>query len=215
MRDIIIHEILTKKIITIIRGYDSATCLEIAKALYDGGITMVEITFDQSNPNHLLSTAHSIQVLSDHFKEKLFIGAGTVLTKEQVDAAANAGAKYIISPNTDPEIITYTRKLNLVSLPGAYTPSEIVTAHHSGADFVKLFPIGEQGPAYIKSIKSPLSHIKLLAVGGITENNINAFLSAGAVGVGIGGTLINKEWIAKGEFHKITALAKRLVSAIM
>ncbi len=210
-REEVINKILDKKIIAIIRGYQTDTCLRLAEALYNGGISLIEITFNQSEPETFSITANSIQAISEHFRGDIMIGAGTVLTQKQVDMATEAGAKYIISPNADPKIISYTRNLDLVSIPGALTPSEIIIANQAGADFIKLFPVGNLGSAYIKAIKAPISHINLLAVGGINEKNIKEFLSTGVVGVGVGGNLTNKEWIQNGEFDKITNLAKQYV----
>ena len=125
-----------------------------------------------------------------------------------LELAKNAGAQFIVSPDTNEEVIRATVAAGMVSMPGALTPTEIVTAHAYGADFVKLFPAGTQGTAYFKAVTAPLNHIRLLAVGGVNEKNIADFLAAGAVGAGVGGNLVNKTWIANGEFDKITALAK-------
>ena len=102
----------------------------------------------------------------------------------------------------------------MVSMPGALTPSEIQTAHRAGADFVKIFPITTMGPKYLKAVKAPLSHVKLLAVGGIDENNAAEYIKAGAAGLGVGGKLVNSSYIENGEFDKLTETAKKLVSAV-
>lgn len=153
-------------------------------------------------------------MLKEKFAGKIIPGAGTVITLEQLQMAYDAGAQYIISPNVDVEIIRRTKELGLISLPGAMTPSEIVEAYKAGADFVKVFPVGNLGPAYIKALKAPLSHIPLMAVGGVNEKNAADFLKAGASGLGVGGNLVNKEWIANGEWEKITALAAEFVKAV-
>ena len=127
---------------------------------------------------------------------------------------ARAGGAFIISPDTDVDVIKKTRELGLVSMPGAMTPSEIKAAHNAGADFVKLFPVGDLGASYLKAVKAPLSHIKMMAVGGVNEENAAQFLKAGAVGLGVGGNLAKKEWIEAGEFEKLTAAAKVLVEAV-
>ena len=126
----------------------------------------------------------------------------------------DAGGLFIISPDTNTDVIKRTRELGLVSMPGALTPSEIMTAHRAGADFVKLFPAADMGPGYLKAVRAPLNHIKLMAVGGINEKNAGDFLAAGAAGVGVGGNLANRAWIEAGEFGKITAAASALVSAV-
>ena len=102
----------------------------------------------------------------------------------------------------------------MVSMPGALTPTEVMQAHRAGADFVKLFPIGNLGVSYAKAVMAPISHVKLLAVGGVNENNVAEFLKAGMYGAGIGGNLANKKWIDAGEYHKITETAQKLVEAV-
>ena len=211
MREKVIQEILDKKIIAIVRGVEPAKVLNIAQALYDGGITLVEVTFNQKNPASWQETADSIAAIKAHMGDKVLVGAGTVTSVELVELAAKAGAGYIISPDTDPAVIRRTKELGLVSLPGAYTPSEAKQAHNAGADFVKLFPCVGDAPAYLKALCAPLSHIKFLAVGGVNADNAADFLKAGAVGVGVGSCLVNKKWADAGEFEKITAEAKRFM----
>ena len=214
MRERIIQEILEKKIISIVRGVEPDKMVRIAEALYEGGVTMIEVTFNQKNPASWQETADSIAAIKAAMGDKMFVGAGTVTSVELVDMAANAGAGYIISPDTDPDVIARTRELGLVSLPGAYTPTEAKQAHNAGADFVKLFPCVGDAPAYLKALCAPLSHIKFLAVGGVTADNAADFLTAGAVGIGVGSSLVNKKWADAGEFYKITEEAKRFVANI-
>lgn len=214
MRERIIQEILEKKIISIVRGVEPDKMVRIAEALYEGGVTMIEVTFNQKNPASWQETADSIAAIKAAMGDRMFVGAGTVTSVELVDMAANAGAGYIISPDTDPDVIARTRELGLVSLPGAYTPTEAKQAHNAGADFVKLFPCVGDAPAYLKALCAPLSHIKFLAVGGVTADNAADFLTAGAVGIGVGSSLVNKKWADAGEFWKITEEAKRFVANI-
>ena len=111
-------------------------------------------------------------------------------------------------------VIARTRELGMVSMPGALTPTEIVKAYNAGADIVKVFPIGNLGAGYLKAVKAPLSHIPMAAVGGVNEKNAADFIKAGAAGLGVGGNLVNKEWIANGEWDKITALAQAFTDAV-
>ena len=210
MREEIIKQVEAHKVIAIIRGVEPEKSLKVAKALYEGGIRMIEVTFDQKNEEKQKGTTESIRRISEYFQGKVSVGAGSVTSVKLVEMAAEAGAQYIISPDTSEEVIKRTRELGLVSMPGALTPTEIMNAHRWGADFVKLFPIGTLGTAYIKAVKAPLNHIKLLAVGGVNENNITEFLDAGCCGAGIGGNLVNKKWIENEEFKKITETAKKL-----
>lgn len=214
MRDTVIQAILEEKVIAIVRGAGENQALAVAEALYEGGIKLVEVTFDQKHPETFVNTASAIRSISRKMAGKMLVGAGTVTSPELVEMAAEAGALYIISPDTDPAVIRRTRELGLVSLPGAYTPSEAKQAHNAGADFVKLFPCTGDAVAYLKAIRAPLSHIRFLAVGGINADNGAAFLKAGAVGLGVGGSIVNKKWIDAGEYSKITAEARRFLDNI-
>ena len=159
-------------------------------------------------------TAENIRMLAEHFKGRMFVGAGTVLTEKQVELTAQAGGKFIISPDTCPPVIQKTRELGLVSMPGALTPTEIQAAHKAGADFVKLFPITSFGTGYVKAVKAPLSHIKLLAVGGVDENNMQDYLKAGVSGFGVGSNIIDKKMLDAEDWSGITALAEKYVSVL-
>ena len=211
MREELIQRVLDKKIVAIVRGVYGEDCVKLAQALYEGGIELLEVTFDQSKPEELSRTSDSIKMLVERLGDKMVFGAGTVTTVQMLELAKNAGAKFIVSPDTNEEVIRATVAAGMVSMPGALTPTEIVTAYRAGADFVKLFPAGTQGTAYFKAVTAPLNHIRLLAVGGVNEKNITDFLAAGAVGVGVGGNLVNKTWIKNGEFDKITNVAREFV----
>lgn len=214
MRQEMIQAVEREKLIAIIRGADRQQCMHVAEALYEGGIRLMEITYNQSDPATFQNTADTIGQLAKRFEGRMFIGAGTVTTPELVDMTAAAGGRFIISPDTNEAVIRRTRELGLVSIPGAMTPTEVMQAHRAGADFVKLFPAGLMGAAYFKAVCTPISHVKMLAVAGITDANIGDFLRAGAVGAGVSGDLANKAWIEKGEYYKITETAKKLIDAI-
>ena len=214
MRESIIDLIEKEKIIAIVRGAEPEQCEAVAKALYAGGIRLMEITYDQKRPESWQATANTIGALAREYEGRMFVGAGTVTSPELVELTAKAGGAFIISPDTDVAVIKKTRELGLVSMPGAMTPSEIKTAHNAGADFVKLFPVGSLGAGYLKAVKAPLSHIKIMAVGGVNEENAAEFLKAGAAGLGVGGNLAKKAWIEAGEYDRLTAAAKALVEAV-
>lgn len=214
MTEKIIQMTHQEKIIAIVRGIDPDKGLQTVQALYDGGIHMVEVTFDQKNPDNWRNTTQLIQAIDSQFSGKIAVGAGTVTTPQLVELAAQAGAKYIISPDAKEAVIRRTRELGLVSMPGAVTPTEITTAYDWGAHFVKLFPIGALGVHYVKALVAPLNHIPLLAVGGVNTENVTTYLDAGCVGAGIGGNLVNAKQIAAGEFDKITQTARQLVEKI-
>lgn len=214
MRETIIQEVLNHKIIAIVRGMDKEQTVNIAKALYEGGIRFIEVTFNQKKPEEFYKTADSIRAIREAMGDKMYVGAGTVTSVELVDMAAEAGALYMISPDMDEEVIRHTRNLGLVSMPGAYTATEAKKAYNAGADFVKLFPCIGDAPAYVKALCAPLSHIPFLAVGGVDANNAGAFIKAGAVGVGVGSSLVNKKWVDAGEYEKITEEAKKMIENI-
>ncbi|MCI8422330.1 MAG: bifunctional 4-hydroxy-2-oxoglutarate aldolase/2-dehydro-3-deoxy-phosphogluconate aldolase [Lawsonibacter sp.] len=213
MREQTIRMIEQERIIAIVRGIKTDACMKVADALYEGGIRLMEITFNQKDPSSFALTAQAISAIGAKYKDTMLVGAGTVTTPELAEQAAQAGARFIISPDANPEVIRRTRELNMVSMPGAMTPTEILSAHHAGADFVKLFPVGSLGAAYVKAVRAPISHVKLMAVGGINEDNVAEFLRAGTCGAGVGGNLANKAWIEAGEFHKITQTARALLAA--
>ena len=203
----VIQEISKHKIIAIARGIYGKKCIQLAQALYEGGITLLEITFDQSDSQSLQETADTLQSLNHTLGEQMLFGAGTVISAQEVDIAAKAGAQFIISPNTDEAVMAETLKRGLVSIPGAMTPSEILNAHRLGADFVKLFPSAQ-------SIRAPINHVMLLATGGVNIDNIGAFLNLGMAGAGVGGNLCSKTLVNEGRFHEITAAAKKYVAAL-
>ena len=211
MRETVMQEVLNHKIISIVRGMDKEKTVKIAKALYEGGIRFIEVTFNQKEPENFHKTAEAIRAIREEMGDKMLVGAGTVTSVELVELAARAGALYIISPDTDEAVIRRTRELGLVSMPGAYTPTEAKKAYNAGADFVKLFPCIGDAPAYIKALCAPLNHIPFLAVGGVHADNAKACIRAGAVGVGVGSSLINKAWVDAGEYEKITEEAKRMI----
>lgn len=202
----------TQKIVAIVRGIPLEQLRPLVGALREGGVRMVEVTFDQSGTGSLSATTEAIRYIAAEFPD-LHVGAGTVLTPEQVQMAYNAGAQYIISPNVCQEVIQTTKELGMLSLPGALTPTEIAYAYSLGADAVKVFPAGDLGPGYIKAVRAPLRQIPLVAVGGVSADNIGDFLKAGAVAAGVGGSLVKAEWISSGAFDKITQLAQEFVVA--
>ena len=214
LREEVINDIIKNKIIVIMRGYTTEELLFAVEAMEKGGIRLVEVTFDQSGKIPNEQTAEQIKALSERFRGRVRIGAGTVMTPEQVEIAYNAGAEYIISPDCYRAVIEKTRELGMVSLPGAITPTEAANAHRWGADFVKLFPNSEFKPSYIKALAAPLSHIKFLAVGGVNADNLKEHLAAGAVGIGVATAIASRDYIKKGDSMGITELARKFTSQL-
>lgn len=210
----VINTILKEKIITIVRGVPREKLIPLAEAMYKGGIRLIECTYDASARISDEEIASGIKALADHFEGRMTVGAGTVLTEKQVELTKEAGGKFIISPDTNADIIRMTKELGLVSIPGALTPSEIAAAKRYGADFVKVFPVDTMGCKYIKDIKAPLSNVRLLAVGGVNENNMQSYFEAGACGIGIGSGIVKKSLIENGDWEGITSLALKYTNNI-
>ncbi len=211
----VIKAIEENKIIVIVRGVDSKKLIPLAEAMYKGGIRLLEITYSANGAVSDEETANNIALLSKHFEGRMYIGAGTVLTEKQVQLTKTAGGKFIISPDANDSVIKKTRELEMVSMPGALTPTEIQAAHRAGADFVKMFPITNMGIGYVKAVKAPLSHIKLLAVGGVDENNMADYLKAGVCGFGVGSNIIDKKMIEAEDYDGITSLAKKYTAVVL
>lgn len=214
MRANVIEAIEKEKIIVIVRGVKKDKLLPLAEAMYKGGIRLLEITYDAKGEIPDEETAANIKLLSDAMDGKMYIGAGTVLTEKQVELTHNAGGKFIISPDAYDAVIKKTRELGMVSMPGALTASEAQAAHRYGADFIKLFPITNMGPEYIKAVKAPLSHLKFLAVGGVNLDNISDYLKVGISGFGLSSNIIDKKAIEAEDYDKITSLAKLYVKSV-
>ena len=194
------------KLIAICRGAEGESLLSLAAAICAGGIRFIEVTFQQERDDCADLARQNIKALCG--MPGIIPGAGTVLSPDQVRAAYEAGAKYIVSPNTDPAVIAETKRLGLISIPGALTPSEIMAAHNAGADLVKLFPTAVMGLKYFKDLRAPLSHIGLVVTAGITPDNLGDYLKAGAFAAGISSPLCDKELIAAGDFAEITRRAR-------
>lgn len=214
MREDVIERILEEKAIAIVRGYSPEQCLKLAEALLAGGISLMEVTFPQCDPEGQQQVASVIKQLIAKLGDRMCFGAGTVTEPELVDLAVEAGCKYIVSPDTCEAVIKRTKELGMVSIPGAFTPTEIAQAWRYGADFVKVFPAATVGPAYFKHVHAPLPQVRLLAVGSVNTENGPDYIKAGAVGAGVAGCLFNKELLAEGKWDVITENAKKLRKAL-
>ena len=203
-----------RKVVAIVRGLAPEYIVRLGHAFEEGGIGLMEVTYNQRAPETWADTARAIEAVEKEFGDRLLVGAGTVITLEQVRMTYDAGGHYLVTPSTQPDIIRAGKALGLGLYPGAFTPTEILEAYNAGADAVKVFPAGSLGPGYIKAVKAPLSHVPLMAVGGINDKNAGEFIKAGCVGVGVGGNLVNKEWIENGEWDRITDLAKAYMKAV-
>ena len=207
-REEIIKDIEKNKIIVIMRGFTEEQLINSVEAMEKGGIRLVEVTFDQTGKVSDETTASYINALKNHFEGRVRIGAGTVMTEAQAELAFKAGAEFIISPDCYEGVIKKTRELGMVSIPGVFTPTEAANAHRVGADFAKLFPNSEVNISYLKALAVPLSHIKFLAVGGVSADNMKEYFEAGAKGIGVATAIADKKSIFAGDYEDITRRAK-------
>lgn len=195
-------------IISIIRAESSTELFQVASALKEGGIKIIEVTM--TTPDAL----EVIKEISGRLKEEILIGVGTVLDPETARSAILAGAEFIVCPTLNKEVITLAHRYSKVVIPGAFTPTEILTAWEVGADLVKVFPAGVGGPSYIKSLKGPLPQIPLVPTGGVSLDNVASFIEAGAFAVGVGSSLVKKEFLKERNFEELTEFSKKFREAV-
>ncbi len=210
----VLETVKKEKLIAILRGVPMERLDGVVEALVRGGVRVLEFTFDHAQKNCVEENAKKIRHTVEKYGSRVIVGCGTALTVEEVEAACDAGASIVISPNVDFGVIRRTRQLGMLSMPGALTPTEIVAAHDAGADIVKLFPAGELGLGYIKAVRGPLAHIPMSAVGGVKPENVKEFLDAGVCGFGVGGPLVLKEAVKSGDDAMIEARAREFTQAI-
>ncbi|MFA7118979.1 MAG: bifunctional 4-hydroxy-2-oxoglutarate aldolase/2-dehydro-3-deoxy-phosphogluconate aldolase [Sphaerochaetaceae bacterium] len=210
----VVSFITEHRLVAIARKVETKDIVDTALALNKGGICLLEITFNQASPTCIKDTVASIIAVKKALGNKMCVGAGTVTTEAQAQAAAAAGADFSLAPNTDIAVISEMKRLGMVAVPGALTPSEILSAWNAGADIVKLFPAGNFGLSYVKAIRGPINHVPLMAVGGINEKNVKEFLDNGFCSCGIGSNIVRNDLIHEGKFEELTSLAKSFVQAI-
>jgi len=204
----IIQRLLDPGIIAIIRADSSEQLLDAAGALLAGGVTAMEVT---------MTTPNALQVIGDvtaKFGDQVLMGVGSVLDPETARAAILAGAEFVVTPVTKPEVIRMCNRYGRPIASGAFTATECLLAHESGADFVKLFPADHAGPAYLKNLLAPLPMLQIIPTGGVTPETAGAFLKAGSVALGAGSSLVSKELLAARDWKALTQRAKEFVVAV-
>jgi 2-dehydro-3-deoxyphosphogluconate aldolase / (4S)-4-hydroxy-2-oxoglutarate aldolase len=200
----VLSTIKQEKMIAIIRGSEPSDALAIAKALYKGGVRAIEITLN--SPGAL----SSIEKVRNELEDDLAVGAGTVLDPESARSALLAGAQFILSPSLNLDTIKMTKRYGAVSIPGAFTPTEILEAYESGGDIIKVFPASSLGPGFVKDIHGPLPQIPLLPTGGIDLTNIAEYIEKGVAGVGLGSSLVNSREAVTDEYlRELTEKARQ------
>ena len=204
----VINAIKKHKITAIVRGAEADKAIKIAKALYNGGVRLIEVTFNTEG------AAEMIVAIKKELGDKMLVGAGTVLDSETAKQAIYAGAEFILSPSTDRGMIEICNKYGKVAIPGIATPTEAVEAMKMGADLIKFFPAAASGSKYMKSIRGPLDHVEIIAVGGVNLDNAKEFIDAGAIGLGIGSSLVKNELVKNSQFNVIEENAKKFINII-
>lgn len=207
-RNAVLQHLLERRIIAVIRMTDTSKLVQALEALRNGGVDCLEITLTVPDAIEM------IKVGVRHFGAQALIGAGTVLDSETVRLAILAGAEFIVSPTLNPDVIKVTHRYDKVVIPGAFTPTEILTAWEMGADIVKVFPATTLGPKYFKDLKGPLPQVRLMPTGGITVENAGEFIEAGACCIGIGSNLLDQKAIKTNQFEILTEKAKELVANV-
>ena len=196
-------------LIPVLRARDAVQAHAVVKAMIAGGVSIVEVTMTVPGAVDLLKE------LKREYGAKLLLGSGTVTTAAQAEATIEAGAEFVVSPSFHPEVIAMTKSKKKISIPGALTPTEVITAWNSGADYVKVFPCSAMGGAsYLKSLLAPFPQLRLIPTGGVTLETAESFLRAGARALGVGSDLVNLSAIDAGTPETITQTARSYLSVL-
>jgi 2-dehydro-3-deoxyphosphogluconate aldolase/(4S)-4-hydroxy-2-oxoglutarate aldolase len=196
-------------LIPVLRARNARQAHAVVQALLAGGVSVVEVTMTVPGAVNLLKE------LKNEYGTKCLLGSGTVTTADQAEATIDAGAEFVVSPSFHPAVIAATKAHNKLSIPGALTPTEVITAWNEGADYVKIFPCSAMGGAsYLSSLLAPFPHLKLIPTGGITHHNATSFLEAGAKAIGVGGDLVSLAAIDEGKPEVITEVARSYLKVI-
>jgi 2-dehydro-3-deoxyphosphogluconate aldolase/(4S)-4-hydroxy-2-oxoglutarate aldolase len=203
-----LRQVLDSGLVAVVRAPDSQQLVEVCRALAEGGVTVVEITMTVPDALDVLRQVR--QALGG----RVLLGAGTVLDTETARAALLAGAEYLVAPTVNLEVIELCRRYDKLVMPGAFTPTEILTAWEAGADIVKVFPADVLGPAFFKALRGPLPQIRLMPTGGVDLTTAAAFLKAGACCLGVGSQLVEPRAVAERDFGRIRDLARQYVAVV-
>ncbi len=204
----ILKNIADFPIIAVLRNLPEDQTLKVIESLLEGGVHTIEVTFGENNPAQIIKAA------KNEFQNDVFVGAGTVLNTEHVKIAVDAGAQFAFSPIYSKEVVRLSLENDIISIPGCYSPTEIYEAHQLGAQAIKVFPATALGPNFIKDIKAPMPFLNIIPTGGINKDNIVSYFDAGALAVGLGSSLVNKEMVESNNFNQITLRAKELINLI-
>jgi 2-dehydro-3-deoxyphosphogluconate aldolase/(4S)-4-hydroxy-2-oxoglutarate aldolase len=203
-----LRRVLDSGIVAVVRSPDSAQLVEVCRALADGGVGVVEITVTVPDALEVLRAVR--RALGD----RLLLGAGTILDTETARAALLAGAEYLVAPTVNRDVIRLCQRYDKLVMPGAFTPTEILSAWEAGADVVKVFPAEVLGPPFFRAMRGPLPQVRLMPTGGVDLNTAAEFLQAGACCLGIGSQLVEPKAVAQGNFDRIRDLARQYVQIV-
>jgi len=203
-----LQSLMDSGIVAIVRADTSEGLLRVVAAIEKGGVRAIEVTM--TTPKAI----ETIAAVTEKYQGDVLVGVGTVLDEATARMAILAGAKFVVAPNLNEEVVRMARRYSRIVMPGAFTPTEIVRAWEAGADVVKVFPTSSVGPDYIKDLKGPLPHISMLPTGGVTVDNAGAFIKAGACAVAVGGNLASAKAISEARYEEITQNAARFVAAV-
>ena len=207
-KDTTLSRIIETGVVAVLRAPSGEMLSDVAEALLAGGVEAIEVTFTVPGAHRVL------QQVADRLGERILLGAGTVLDPETARTALLAGAEFIVAPTVNLDVIRLCRRYDKVVMPGALTPTEVITAWEAGADVVKVFPSDLTGPKYLKALHGPLPQVRLMPTGGVNLNTAAAFLRAGACALGIGGSLVEAKAVASGDMARIESLARQFVEIV-
>ena len=203
-----LQRLCDSRLVAILRSSDAAVLIDAAEALAAGGIDAIEVTFTVPKPLSVL------EAVVNRLGDRTIVGAGTVLDAPTARAAILAGAQFVVSPGTNLEVVKLCRRYSVPVAPGAFTPTEILTAWEAGADLVKVFPCEVVGPAYLRAIRAPLPQIRLMPTGGVTLDTAAEFLKSGASVLGVGGALASSDILAGRNWEKLAKVARQFVEVV-
>ncbi len=204
-REHVLDQILSTGVVAVIRMKDPRRLMKVVEAIRAGGVKNIEITMTVPNAVAI------IEDLAKNAPSDVLVGAGTVTDASKAREVIEAGARFVVSPTTDFEVIRICKEKGVVTIPGCFTPTEILAAWKAGADIVKVFPATSLGPKYFKDLSGPFPDIRLMPTGGVTIDNVGEWVKAGAVAVGIGGDLLDKKAIGEERYEVLTERATRMV----
>ncbi len=204
----VLDRVLESGLVAVVRSPRGDALADAAAALVDGGVTAVEITFT-------VPAAHrALEDVARRLGDQVALGAGTVLDPETARIALLSGARYLVTPTLNTDVIALARRHGVPIFSGAFTPTEVLAAHQAGADVVKVFPCDAVGPGYLRALAGPLPHIRLMPTGGVTLATAADFLRAGAVALGLGSALVEPATLARGDWARLSHLARQFVEVV-